>query len=226
MTWAEFNADILTFLDTDGRRRGIEAFRTAYIKAGVADLAAYIDEYNTGETYVDASLTPFDSVTSEAVAEFLKSKIARNISQDLAMSQAHFASYVNLRRRLFLRLKEGRYPELRPFIGKPFVLNIVVKQNRQPLPLKGEVWFTVKEFRGRPDSRAFQLTRATGLDVTDEDGAKATIVMTSDDTATLRLGTDYFWDVQVEDEMHEAVIPDNLSGTMRPRQPVTLTNPA
>jgi len=224
VTWSEFSTELAAFLHTDGTRRGIEAFRAAQVRAALADLGAYIDEYATGTlTYANGDHTPFDTETAEAVADFVRSRIARSISNDPALSQSYYGSYLNLRRRLFLRIKENRYPELRPYVGKPFVLAVTVKRNHAPMPLDGEVWFTVKQFAGEADSEAvIQLNRASGLDVTNPAQGKVTLILSADDTAKLIPGERYVWEFQVIDEAGHAIIPDNLSGSMLPRQPVTI----
>lgn len=223
MTGAEFNTAVFDLLGTEGKRRGTEALRATLIRAAVSSLAHYIDEYQ-GATYAPGDATPFDTETAEAVAEFVYSKLALRIDREPQLSQIHMAAFTDLRRRLFLRIKDQRYPDLRPFVGKPFVLNLTITRNLMPMPILGELWFAVKLSHNAADAIIYK-TRALGLDVTDETNGKATLVLTAEDTSRLSARETYFWQVQAEDEMCHAVIPDNLSGTLSPRQPVIHSNP-
>ncbi len=223
MTWLDFKTELLNFLDVDARRRGIEAFRDSYIRAGIADLGHYIDEYNVeGTVFINTDMTPFDSEVAEAIAEFVKAKITRNVNRDLATSQEHMRAYMNLRRRLFVRSGEERTPELRPFIGKDFVVSMNLRLSKLPCPIIANVWFTVKRHPGELDENAIiRLQRGEGIEVLDEDTSRIRVTFSADDTAKLNLLREYYWDVQVEDVNHRPVFPVN--GMMRPRQPVTET---
>lgn len=106
MTFLEFKTAVDSFLDVDARRRGLDAFKSAYIKQAISDMKAYIDYYAEVQNYADDDQTPFDNDTAEAAAEFYKSKVARNVDKDPQLSQLHMASYMNLRRRIHLRIKE------------------------------------------------------------------------------------------------------------------------
>jgi hypothetical protein len=221
MTGAEFTAEVLSYMDVDATRRGIATFRAAYTKAALADLAHYIPEYDTGQvTYGDLEITPYDSEVAEAVAEFLKAKITRNVDRDLGLSQQHTIAYVNLRRRLFLRNSEERTPELRPFIGKLFQVSMGLRLSKFPCPIIANVWFTVKRFAGEPDSRAvIRLQRGEGIEILDANASRIRITLTADQTNLLTTLREYYWDVQVEDANHNPVFPVN--GMLVPRQPVT-----
>lgn len=227
MTKAEFDAEVVTFLDTDGRRRGIEGFRAAYLKAAIIDLAAYIPEFSGQTTWQASEQTPFDSEAAEAVAEYMKVRIVRNIDRDIGLSQQHAANYAALRRRLYLRIKGGRSLELSPWVGKPFTLSLTAKQGVAPIVLAGEVWFTVKALRTDSDCGAsLQLTLANGgIDVTNSAQGKFTVTATALATSKLIAGVTYLWDVQVQNSDSQPVFPDNLSGTLIPRQPITRLNP-
>lgn len=224
MTGAEFNTAVYDLLGTEGQRRGVATLRAAFIKAAVSNLANYIEEYRDVAVANDSAPTPFDTETAEAVAEFTLSKLAGRIDREPQLSQIHMAAFTDLRRRLFLRIKDQRYPDLRPFVGKPFVLNLTITRNLMPMPILGELWFAVKLSHNAADAIIYK-TRALGLDVTDETNGKATLVLTAEDTSRLSARETYFWQVQAEDEMCHAVIPDNLSGTLSPRQPVIHSNP-
>lgn len=220
MTWAEFNLEVLNFLDVDARRRGIEAFRTAYIKGGLADLESYVPGVKGYfRSYVDADETPYDSEVAEAIAEYLKSKIARNVDRDLQLSQAHLTSYALLRRRLYIRQHEGLCPEIRPWIGKTFTFILDLRVNGLPVQVETNVELTVKRFPGEDDSaKVFSVSRGEGIEVLDETQGRIRVVFTSAQCALLS-AVQYYWDVQVEDELHHPLIP--ISGVLNPRVPVT-----
>lgn len=224
MTGSEFNTAVYDFLGTEGQRRGVATLRAAFIKAAVSNLANYIEEYRDVAVANDSAPTPFDTETAEAVAEFTLSKLAGRIDRDGSLMQQHMAEFNDLRRRIYLRIKEGRFPELRPYVGKPFVMTVEVTRNQQPMPILGELWFVVKRALNQQGPVIYK-TRALGLDVTDATNGKATIILTAEDTALLVAGETYYWQVQAEDEMHHAIIPDNLSGTLSPRQPMIVCNP-
>ena len=227
MTKAEFDAEVVTYLHADGTRRGIEGFRAAYSKAALIDLAAYIPELSGKSTWQPSEQTPFDSEVAETVAEYMKVRIVRGIDRDIGLSQQHAANYAALRRRLYLRIKEGRSMHLSPWVGKPFTLYLTAKQGLAPISLAGDVCFTVKALRTDSDCGALmQLTVANGgIDVTNPTEGKFTVVATSEATRQLVAGTTYLWDVQVQNSDWQPVIPDNLSGSMIPRQPITRDNP-
>ncbi len=218
MTGEEFNIEVEAFLDTDAKRRGIEVFRAAFKRAAIADLAAYIDEFNVGKlTFADDEETPFDTDSAEAVAEFLKSKIARNVDRDLQLSQAHWTDYLILRRRLFVRLKEARTPELTPWIGKPYTIILNLRKGTLPQPIIGNVLFTVKAYKGDPDECAIVvLERDAGITVLDAATSRIRVSLDAEQTARFMSGVEYYWDVQVEAD--PLVIP--LHGVLKPQQPV------
>ncbi len=218
MTGVEFNIEVEAFLDTDAKRRGIEVFRAAFKRAAIADLAAYIDEFNVGKlTFADDEETPFDTDSAEAVAEFLKSKIARNVDRDLQLSQAHWTDYLILRRRLFVRLKEARTPELTPWIGKPYTIILNLRKGMLPQPIIGNVFFTVKAYQGDPDECAIVvLERDAGITVLDAATSRIRVSLDAEQTARFMSGVEYYWDVQVEAD--PLVIP--LHGVLKPQQPV------
>jgi hypothetical protein len=218
MTGAEFNTEVLAFLDTDAQRRGISNFREAFKRAAIADLAAYIDEFAVGKlTFADNEETPFDTDSAEAVAEFLKSKIARNVDRDLQLSQAHWTDYLILRRRLYVRLKEARTPELRPWIGKPYTIILNLRKGMLPQPIIGNVWFTVKTYKGDPDECAIiVLERDAGITVLDAAKSRIRVTLEASHTSRFMYGVEYYWDVQVEDT--PLAIP--LYGVLKPQQPV------
>jgi hypothetical protein len=221
VTGAEFNAEVLTFLDVDARRRGIEDLRAAYTKAALGDLARYVEEYNVGQVvWADDEITPFDEKVAEAVAEFLKSRITRNVDRDLQLSQLHEAAYLNLRRHLALRAKEERTITLKPYIGKIFTVTLNLRALRLPLGIVGNVWFTVKRYRGEADCLAvMHLQRGEGIEVLDADASKIRVTLSETDTCLLSTLREYYWDVQVEDANHQPAFP--VSGLIRPQQPVT-----
>lgn len=229
MKWGDFIDEVTPFLDVDGTRRGASTLRSALIKAAVRDMGALIPEYgiytNTG-SFAIGEYTPFDSRTAEAVAEFVKARLARNIDKDAGIAQLHWMTYLGLRRSLYVACHEAEYPEFKVWIGKPFTMSLAVRRDFQPMPVTAGVWFTVKEFAGQPDEQAvIQLERDSGITVTNEDGGLIEIAITGEKTELLRTGLDYFWDVQVEDEMGDAIIPKGLSGILKARQPVTISNP-
>jgi hypothetical protein len=201
MTGAEFNAEVLAFLDTDAARRGINEFREAFQRAAIADLATYIPDFGVGKlTFADNEVTPFDTDSAEAVAEFIKSKIARNVDRDLQLSQAHWTDYLVLRRRLFVRLKNVKTPELTLWIGKPYTVALNLRKGSLPQLITGNVWFTVKAYRGDPDECAIiVLERNAGIVVLDANTSKILINMEHSHTSRLMEGVEYYWDVQVED---------------------------
>ena len=220
MNGLEFQEEVATFLDVDASRRGLADFKAAQTKAALSDLARYIEDYNTGQlTYEDDEITPFDTEVAEAVSEFIKSRITRNVDRDLSLSQTHWATYLNLRRRLFLRMGDERRPELRPFIGKVFTATMNLRLGKMPMPIIANVWLTVKSYRGYPDCAAvFQLQRGEGIEILDADTSKIRVTFSEEQTALLCFREEYYFDVQVEDE-HNPIFP--LSGTVRPRYPVT-----
>lgn len=229
MTGAEFNTEVLAFMDTDAARRGLTAFRAAFQRAAIADLAAYIDEFAVGKlTFGDTEQTPFDTDSAEAVAEFIKSKIARNVDRDMNLSQAHWMDYQVLRRRMFVRLKEARTPELRPWIGKPYTVILNLRKGAMPQPITDIVLFTVKEYKGDPDECAIvELERDNGIEVLDPATSKIRVTIPAEDTAKFILGRQYYWDVQVAENgvlllpLHGELNPVEDIGAME----VTETSP-
>lgn len=217
MTGAEFNSEVEAFLDTDAQRRGLIAFRAAFKRAAIADLAAYIDEFAVGKlTFADNEQTPFDTDSAEAVAEFLKSKLARNVDRDLQLSQAHWTDYLVLRRRLFVRLKEARTPEINPWIGKPYTIILNLRKGSMPQPITGGIWFTVKAYRGDPDECAIVvLERNAGIQIVDANTSRIRISLEASHTSKFMEGCEYYWDVQVEDT--PLAIP--LHGLLLARKP-------
>lgn len=56
--------------------------------------------------FQDNELTPFDEQTVMAVAQFCKRELVREVDKDLALNQSHAESYAELRRNVYLDLKE------------------------------------------------------------------------------------------------------------------------
>lgn len=219
MTWDEFNAAVITFLDVDGTRRGIAAFRTAYIRAALADFVTYLPAYDAGVTaWSGGDAVPFDEEVAEAVAEYVKSKITRNVDRDLQMSQAHMVSYMTIRRRMFARQVDLVTPVLQPFVGKVFVFTLQLRNNKLPLPIIGNVWLTIKMYRGVSDCDSIQLAVGEGIEVVDSETSQIKCTLSAEQTALLSPLNEYKWDVQVETE-EQPVFP--LNGLLRSRQPIT-----
>lgn len=226
MTWADFKAEVLAFLEVDGKRRGLEAFRTAHTKAALSDLARFIDELQGIDVagLEDEDVTPYDGDVAEVVAEWIKAKIAR-ITGDFGGAREYIGSYAQLRRALYIRIKEGRIPELVVFCGKPRKFAVTVFANCAPMALLGEVWFTVKAALGDSDSCAvFQLTVGEGITKTAAESGQIQIALTADQTALLTPGLEYYFGVQVEDATGTPFAPANLQGKLIARQPVTIVH--
>lgn len=222
MTGTEFDTAVLEFMDVDATRRGITTLRTAYKRAALADLAHYVDALNTGKVeYASDEVTPFDTQVAQAVAEYLKAKITRNVDRDLQLSQAHLADYQNVRRQLAIRTKESFEFVIQPWIGKQFSFVLDLRVKRLPLPIFANVWFTLKRERGdSAEDAILVLIRGDGIEVLDEDASQIRVTIPADITALLNFDHEYAWDVQVETDGQVPVLPV-IYGIARPRLPVT-----
>ena len=103
MTRADFKAAVLTYLDVDATRRGIEPLRNAAFNAACRDLNFYVPAYATAKsTYADGEAVPYTLEAAEAVAEYIKERLVRQVDRDMALAREHNAQYRMLRRRLYL----------------------------------------------------------------------------------------------------------------------------
>ena len=103
MTRAEFKTQVLTYLDVDATRRGIEPLRNAVFNAACRDLNFYVPAYATAKsTYADGDTVPYSLEAAEAVAEYIKERLVRQLDRDVALAREHGANYRTLRRRLYL----------------------------------------------------------------------------------------------------------------------------
>jgi hypothetical protein len=106
MTWADFKTLVLGYSDVDATRRGITAFRDSFTRAAVVDLKHFVDLFKDdvdGAEYEDTDSTPFfpfEEKASEAVAMYFKSKTARTVDKDLAMSESYWKDFTRVRREL------------------------------------------------------------------------------------------------------------------------------
>ena len=229
MTKAQFDAEVTGFMHVDGTRRGLETFRASFIRSGILDLSSYITRFKGQAGLSGGTLTTLDTEAAEAVAEFVKSRIARVVDRDIALSREHQSSYVSIRRRLFLRTKGEATTDLYPLVGKPYTISFTAMTGAIPIRLIGEVWFTVKSSLLVADADAtIRLTRGEdcGVEVIDEDAGTFTISATAEQTGALMADRDYIWEVQAQGDDNVLVTPDMLFGTVRPRIPLTRDNPS
>lgn len=228
MTFADFKTEVDGFMGLDTNRRGTETFKASYLKGAVADLKRFIEEYQDGKTsYQDGDVVPFDSTTAQAVAVYLKARFSREYNRDMNAAMSFNGDYITLRRELWLQFKEARRPELKIFTGKPYFLNICIRRGNLPMPLLGNVLFTVKRYKRDSDRQAaLQVgTELGGIIVTSQNAGLARIELSSEHTRWLSADwPEYYWDVQAIDEMGMPYIPDYLTGTLQVKRPVTHSN--
>ncbi|MCW5550448.1 MAG: hypothetical protein KIT44_15920 [Opitutaceae bacterium] len=228
MNWQTFKQMILDHLGTNGVRRGIDAFRDSYIRAAMADLKFFVPSLQDGfSSYTNTQTVPFANEDAETLAEYVQSKITRYVDKNLAMAESHWANYLGLRRRTYLREHEAEDPVLEVWRGKPAIFAFQAIRNSVPMPLAGNIWMTVKSPRTAPDACAVQLTvLGGGIAITDGANGMFRATFSAEDTAALRTGETYIWDIQVTDENDNPVILKNLRGRMVARQPATAAMPA
>lgn len=180
MKWSDWKLKVLTYLDVDATRRGIDALRTSYIKAAVIDLKHFVALFNDGTTgaeYADPDLTPFsghDEKAAEATAMYLKSRLARVVDKDLNLAASFWDDYKRLRRELiresqdvFLSDGDVRVVDVDRKFGDTLPFSITMEQTEA-----GEDWtdftnykvfFTVKHYASQKDAKALVLmTSAAG----------------------------------------------------------------
>lgn len=114
MTRAELGTAVRTYLDVDGKRRGSETLVEAAINAACRDLAFYVPQFRGADpAYASGDQVPFTIESAEAIAEYVKERIARQVFRDIGLAKDHNAQYRTLRRRLYLASHEPDVFEIR-----------------------------------------------------------------------------------------------------------------
>lgn len=166
MTYSEFTTLVATHLDVDARRRGSEVLIEAATQAAIKDLKFYIPRFKDGITrYQAGDLTMMTDEAAEVVAEYVKSRIARNVRNDIPLSREHKADYMKLRQRLFLASSTVERPSYTIGQGEPLTITVPLLVNGVAAPIEGwKVWFTVKANAGKSDEHAVaQLDLTNGI---------------------------------------------------------------
>lgn len=106
MLWSEWKLKVLTYLDVDATRKGVEALRLAATKAAVIDLKHFVEifkDQTANAEYADSDITPFSGLeekAAEAAAMYIKKVFARAIDKDLVMMESYWKDYARIRREL------------------------------------------------------------------------------------------------------------------------------
>lgn len=209
MTWAEWKTSVLSFLDVDATRRGIESLRDGYIRGAAADLKHFVQCYRDGQdTYQNGDTVPFDERAAEAAGDYVKSKLALRTERDIALSQTFWQSYTLLRRQLIRLCAEGALSALRAdlecFCGDDYSFAVRLYRNGGAINPTGKVVrFTVKRSACDEDADAI-LNKSTAdvssaISITDAAAGKIAIGLLAADTGLLVPGVCYQYDVAVFD---------------------------
>ena len=213
MTYLQFKTAVYTHLDVDGTRRGIQPLRDAVMKSAIADLKYYIPDYRDNTVaYADATIIPFDDA-DEAVAEFIKSRITRSIDKDLALSQAHKAEFLNLRRRLHLTHHESP-TKIELVAGRSLAVPLLFNRD---ISNAFEIYFTVMDAGGV--TPALQCLLSTGTIQVDPDNNRLAIA-TLLPAATAALVGLYVWDATVNFDQDDVMT--TLGGLLSATKGVTI----
>jgi hypothetical protein len=154
MTRAEFKAETLKYLDVDGKRRGSETLVDAAFEAGCRDLCFYVPSLSgKGVRYANDAQVPFPLDAAEAVAEYVKERIARQVFRDAGLAREHNAQYRILRRRLYLTSFDADR-DVSFNSGETIPFKFTISEDEFGLPvvsLNGYTfWFTAND-NGRPE---------------------------------------------------------------------------
>lgn len=204
MTYSQFIVLVDTHLGTDANRRGTEAVRDAHAKAAMADLKHHITCYQDNRpTYANSDQVPFDADAAEAVAYYIKARLARSTEKDLSMMQSFTADYYTTRRRLYRECNERKQ-----LIPEDLVLSIVKGDTYEYSvfltvdgavfdPTGHEVILTVR--KDNCEDAVFTLSNADteGITVISAIAGNVLITMAAAQTELLEPGTKYFFDVKV-----------------------------
>lgn len=207
MTYSEFTTLVATYLDVDARRRGSEILIEAATQSAIKDLKFYISRFKDAVRgrYVSGDLTMLTDDAAEVVAEYVKSRLARNVRNDLQLAGVHMGEYVRLRTRLFLDNSTVSPPSYTIGQGESLILTLPLLVNGVPAPIEGwKVWFTIKADPRYADRQAVaQLSLDDGITPASLTGWL--VRLPSDSTKYILPGT-YPYEAEVENPLGEKYV--------------------
>lgn len=213
MTYAEWKSAVLSFLDVDATRRGIEALRSGFMRSAMADLKHFVPCYNDGRaSYEDTDEVPFGERAAEAAAMYVKARLVRATERNPGLIASFETDYIKLRRQLIRDCQDGLLSNPVDYTlvcprGDTFAFELILRVGNNVFDPTGHtVRFTVKEDACDTDEDAIML-KSSAATVDEPVPAITTLIaaqgkmlvsLDKDDTALLAPDVTYLCDAQLE----------------------------